>query len=221
MAIDAFKNRYRTNAKPISDRTFYLVMSATLLFGFAVNAIEVAFMTELIAAWDPLIFFIVYTVLLIAGVLINVISRNPVVSFIGYCMVVLPIGALLAITVPAYAPTTVLSAFLATAFLSAAMALIAFVRPQIFYSVWKILSVCLFVSLLWSLIAMFTPLRSALVWLDWLVVLLFCCYIGFDVSFARNRPKTLDNAVDSACGLYLDVINIFIRLLAIFSRNRK
>ena len=85
---------------------------------------------------------------------------------------------------------------------------------------WKVLSISLFVALIWSIINMFTGFAStSMVWLDWIVVLIFCCYVGFDVSLARNRPKTLDNAVDSACGLYLDLINIFIRLLAIFGRN--
>jgi FtsH-binding integral membrane protein len=56
---------------------------------------------------------------------------------------------------------------------------------------------------------------------DWLVVCLFSCYIGFDISFAKNRPRTLDNAIDSACGLYLDIVNLFLRILMIIARNRK
>ena len=32
-------------------------------------------------------------------------------------------------------------------------------------------------------------------------------------------PKTVDNAVDCALDIYLDIINIFIRLLALLSRR--
>ena len=154
MALSIFKNRYSSaDAKFISDKAFYAVVAATLLFGFAVNALEVILLGDIISQWvygggNYLIFVICYFVMAIAGVCINSFSRKPLLSFIGYCLVVLPIGAVLA-----------------------------------------------------------------------LVVLIFCCYIGFDISLAKSRPKTLDNAVDSACGLYLDIINLFIRLLAIFGRN--
>jgi FtsH-binding integral membrane protein len=131
---------------------------------------------------------------------------------------VLPIGALLSLALPAYSYTTIRSAFLATAFLTIAMTLIAVIRPQIFYAVYQVLIVCLFVALIYQIVAIFAGFGNN-TFVDWLVVMLFCCYIGFDVSLARNRPKTLDNAIDSACGLYMDIINIFVRLLSIIARN--
>lgn len=214
------KDRYNDpDGKVVTDKTFYLVMSATLLFGFLVNALEVAFMTEIFLSWNPVVFFIVYAVMAFSGVLINAFSRNPIVSFIGYCLVILPLGALLSIVVPAYSSSTVLSAFIATSLITAAMTLFAAIKPDIFLSLWKVLSLCLFISIIWSVIAMFF-MSSSYVILDWFVVVIFSGYIGLDVSFAAKRPKTLDNAVDSACALYLDIINIFVRLLAIFGRNK-
>lgn len=218
MAGGIFKNRYRTDGKEISDKAFYAIIGGILFFGFLINALEVWFMGDIFLSWNPTVFFVTYCVLLIVGVLLNVLSRNPVVSFIGYCMVVLPIGAFLSILLPEYAPTTVRSAFLATALISAAMVILAVLYPRIFHSIFAVVSVCLIVALIYQLIAMFTGFSTG-VWWDWLVVILFCCYVGFDVSLARNRTKTLDNAVDSACGLYLDIVNIFLRLLAIFGRN--
>ena len=50
-------------------------------------------------------------------------------------------------------------------------------------------------------------------WWDWVVALLFCGYIGYDWAEAQNNAKTLDNAIDSAVALYLDIINLFLRLL--------
>ena len=215
MAISVFgRNRYADpEARLISDKLFYVVMSATLLFGFAVNAAEVFFLADWIAGWNPVVFFIVYLVMAVAGILINAFSRNPAVSFIGYCLVVLPIGAMLALVVPSYAFDVVRSAFAVTTLLAVVFGLLAVLYPAFFASMWRVLAVSLFIALIWAL-------SSTMVWLDWLVVLVFCCYVGFDVSLARNRPKTLDNAVDSACGLYLDLINLFLRLLIIFGRNR-
>jgi FtsH-binding integral membrane protein len=218
MATSIFKNRYNTNAKIISDKLFYCVVASVLFFGFAVNALEVMFLYDYFASWNGLAFLITYIVMVLAGVIINVVSRNPIVSFIGYCMVILPIGALLALALPAYSYQTVRSAFFATTLLSVAMILLAIMYPRIFYSMFKVLAVSLLVAIIYQMIAIVAGFGSNTL-VDWLVVLIFCCYVGFDVSLARNRPKTLDNAVDSACGLYLDIINIFIRLLSIMSRN--
>ena len=55
--------------------------------------------------------------------------------------------------------------------------------------------------------------------IDWLVAGLFCMYIGYDWARANKIPKTMDNAVDSAASLYLDIINLFIRILKILRRR--
>lgn len=222
MALSVFRNKNQNdaNAKPITERIYYLVIAATLFFGFAVNVIEVWFFADYFITWNPVVFFIVYFVLAVAGILINTLSRKPVLSFIGYCLVILPLGAALTLVVPYYSFNVVRSAFLVTALLTGAFMLLALLYPKVFYSMWRVLSVCLFVALLWMIINMFTSFAvTAYVWVDWLVVLIFCCYIGFDISLAKAKPKTLDNAIDSACGLYLDIINLFIRLLIIFGRN--
>ena len=79
MAFSFSKDRYNNveNAKFVSDRAFYAIVAAVLLFGFAVNAIEVVFFAEAISTWNPIVFFIVYFVMAVAGVSINVFSRNP------------------------------------------------------------------------------------------------------------------------------------------------
>ena len=55
--------------------------------------------------------------------------------------------------------------------------------------------------------------------LDWIVVLIFCGYIGYDWSRANQIPKTIDNAIDSAAALYMDIINLFLRILRILGRK--
>jgi FtsH-binding integral membrane protein len=37
---------------------------------------------------------------------------------------------------------------------------------------------------------------------------------------AQRYPKTADNAVDCAVDIYLDIINLFLRLLRILGRRR-
>lgn len=214
MALSILKDRYKTDAKSVSDRAFYGVVAGVLLFGFAVNAIEVLFFAQFFASWNPAVFTFFYVVIAIAGIVINAVSRNPYISFIGYCMVVLPIGAYLSLLLPGVALPALRSALVATSAISLAMLLLAILCPNFFQSLFRLLFVCLAVALVCQLTAVFTGFGNNSVF-DWLAVLLFCGYIGFDVSLARNRPKTWDNAVDSACGLYLDIINLFVRLLII------
>jgi FtsH-binding integral membrane protein len=51
--------------------------------------------------------------------------------------------------------------------------------------------------------------------IEWMVAIIFCGYIGYDWSRANSIPRTLDNAIDSAAALYMDIINLFLRILRI------
>ena len=54
---------------------------------------------------------------------------------------------------------------------------------------------------------------------DWIAAGLFSLYIGYDIYRSQQFPKTLDNAVDSALDIYMDIANLFIRLLDILGRK--
>ena len=54
---------------------------------------------------------------------------------------------------------------------------------------------------------------------DWVVAGLFSLYIGYDVWRSQQFPKTVDNAVDCALDIYLDLANLFIRLLSILAKR--
>ena len=44
-------------------------------------------------------------------------------------------------------------------------------------------------------------------------------YIAYDVWRSQQFPPTMDNAIDSALDIYLDIINLFIDLLEIFGNK--
>jgi FtsH-binding integral membrane protein len=52
------------------------------------------------------------------------------------------------------------------------------------------------------------------------VAAIFCGYIGHVWERANRMPKTVDNAVDSAAAIYMDVLNLFLRILRILGRKR-
>lgn len=218
MANGIMQRRFGTEGRALSDRAFYFLIGAALLFGFFVNALEVMFLTDFFLSWNPTVFLIVYLVMVIVGCIMSVWSRNPVISFIGYCMVVLPLGAVLSIYLPAFTYKTITSAFLVTTFLSLFMIILALVYPRVFNSIFALLGIAVLVALIYQIVAIFTGFGNN-TWVDWLIVLLFSAYVGFDVSLARVRPRTVNNAVASACAIYMDLIYVFIRLVAIFGRH--
>jgi FtsH-binding integral membrane protein len=70
----------------------------------------------------------------------------------------------------------------------------------------------LLVSLLIGLIVSFF-LSST--WLDWIFIIIFSLYVGYDWAMAQEDEPTFGNAVKHAANLYLDIVNLFLRLLSI------
>ncbi len=53
---------------------------------------------------------------------------------------------------------------------------------------------------------------------SWAGAIIFTLYIGHDWHVAQSYPKTLDNAIDSACDLYIDLVNLLLDVLNIIDR---
>ena len=56
---------------------------------------------------------------------------------------------------------------------------------------------------------------------EWIGTAIFSLFIGYDWARANTCAKTVKNAIDLSASLYLDIVNLFLRLLRMMSRNRK
>ena len=206
----------------ISLRRYNAVMLLTLLWGFLVNTVMVYYFAipimRMLSGVGPLWIFIGYFVLAIAGIAISARSANPWISFLGYNLLVLPIGVLLCLILPGIPVAIVTKALLLTGIVTATMTLLGLVAPNVFLGMGRTLFIALIVGILAELVATFLFHYSGTAF-DWIFVVLFSGYIGYDVAKSQIYPKTVDNAVDCALDIYLDIINIFIRLLALLSRK--
>ena len=206
----------------ISVRRYNAVMLLTLLWGFLVNTVMVYYFAipimRLLSGVGPLWIFFGYFVLAIAGIAISARSTNPWISFLGYNLLVLPIGVLLCLILPGIPVAIVTKALLLTGIVTATMTLLGLVAPNVFLGMGRTLFIALIVGILAELVATFLFHYTGTAF-DWLFVVLFSGYIGYDVAKSQIYPKTVDNAVDCALDIYLDIINIFIRLLALLSRK--
>lgn len=193
--------------KELSNKQYNIVIGLILLWGFAVNAIMSAFFPHMFAAWNPTAVLIGYFVIAIAGICMSEFSDNPIISFIGYNLVVLPVGVVLSISLQDYLMSTIVETFILTTLITLLMIVISSIEPEIFDSMGITLFICLSGVVVIELLMMITGFGTPQ-WWDWLVSLLFCGYIGYDWSKAQQERKTLDNAVDSAVGLYLDLTSL-------------
>lgn len=205
-------------ADSVNVSMYNLVIGAMLLYGFIVNAAMVAFCGDMFVNMNPIAFIIGYFVSAIAGSIIAMKSSNPVISFIGYNLVVLPIGALLSICLPGYSANDIVSAMVATGIVTLVMTGASVAFPNVFAGMGRSLFISLLLGLVVELIASLMGYNGNI--FNWFFVIIFSCYIGYDWHKAQMYPKTIDNAIDSAIDIYLDIINVFIRLLEIFAKSR-
>ena len=210
--MQKFENHTSYAADELSARIYNLAIGAILVWGFAVNAFMCKFMAGFFMEMNIIAVLAIYFIVAISGILMSSASDNPIISFIGYNLVVLPVGMVLSICLVEFEAISILNICIVTAVVTGIMLILGVIFPEFFLSLGNTLSIMLTVVLVVELIMLIFGIQTPSIW-DFLVALLFCGYIGFDWAEAQAKPKTLDNAVDSCVALYLDIINLFIRLL--------
>lgn len=210
-----------TGVETVSVRIYNLIMAATVLWGILVNVFMCATVKDVFRYINPIVFYIGYIVCCFGGVRIAARSRSPWVSFLGYNLIVIPFGLLLSSTVQYYlniSPVIVYRAFVYTALISAGMigAVLAF--PEFFSKLGGMLFGFLIGLLVCEIVLLILKVQQTAT--DWLCAGLFSLYIGYDIYRSQQFEKTVDNAVDCALDIYLDIINVFVRLLSILGKKK-
>ncbi len=204
----------------VSDATYNLAIGLVLCWGFLVNWVIVR---ELDAAWimslDPAVFLVGYFVSGFLGFQLYRRSKEPAISFIGYNLVAAPLGLVLNIVVSQYEPGLVIQALQITGGVTLLMMLLGSLCPRVFQAIRTALFVALLSVVLVELFMIFV-LGVTADWIDWVVAAISCGYIGYEWSRANQMPKSIDNAVDSAAEIYMDIINLFVHILSILGRKK-
>ena len=212
----------KTGGAELSRRAYNAVIGIVLVIGLLINAAMAQFLPasafEIMAEypWAVLIGFIVAA---FGSVFVIYKSDNPTVSFIGFLVLSAAFGYLVAAAVQSYTATTVTRAFMLTAAISLAMVVAATVVPGIFARMGTALFAALVITLI-AEVGMILFTHSDPVAFDYIFVVIFSLYIGYDWQKAQAYPPTANNAVDSAADIYIDIINLFIRLLAILGHEK-
>ena len=146
-------------------------------------------------------------------------STTPWVSFLGYNLVVWPMGLMLTLIFARHNPDIVTQAIAITAVVTVGMMCLGAIFPELFERISVVLVITLFLLLLVETIGYFVfGFRHEIT--DVIALAIFCGFIGFDWARANHLSVTIDNAIDSAGALYVDIINVFVRMLMILARKK-
>lgn len=214
-----FRTETQRQSHTISAGMFNFIIGMVLLYGFALNwYIVETIPVDSIKAINPWLFFGGYFVSCIAGISMFNESKNPLISFLGYNLVAVPFGLVVSLIVSDYSTDIVVKAMQATTMVTVGMMFVATIFPSFFKSIGSALFWALLISIVVELLMIFV-FKQKLSVIDWIVALIFCGYIGFDWAMANSVERTFDNAVDSAAELYMDIINLFVRILSIMGKK--
>lgn len=133
-------------------------------------------------------------------------------------MVVIPIGALLAALLPHYALSQIRLAAITTTLVVLLMVTLATVYPSYFSGLGKSLLITLLIAVLTESGAILLGFHPSD--FNWIFVIVFTLYIAHDWYTAQSRPKNLDNAIDAALRIYMDIIHLFLRILRNMNKKR-
>jgi len=174
---------------------------------------------ESVLAINPWVFLIGYLGSVFFGTWLYQSSDKPLVSFIGYNFIVVPLGLVLVRFLYFFDPSVISQAFIATGAVTLTMTMAAMAFPAFFLSLGKTLFIAFISAFVVELgFFLFTGRVPAI--FDFIFVIIFSGYIGYDWARAQALPKTTDNAVDAAAALYVDIVILFIRLVSIMGRSR-
>ncbi len=204
----------------VSENMYNIIIGLTLIWGLIINMIEAAVLPQYLFRVNFTALMIVYLVGSIGCTMLVYKSANPVFSLLGFTGLAFFMGLLLTVFLTAYDAGSIRSAVLMTAIVTVAMMLASTLFPNFFLGMGRVLMFCLLVSLAVSVIGglIFNMNLQAM---DYAMVVVFSCYIGYDWAKAQMYPKTIDNAIDSTADIYVDIINIFIRILSIMGNGKK
>lgn len=213
--------RTATDETEISSASYNLIIGACLVWGFVINYLIVTGIDpRVLQSTNTIVFLLAYFGLCFAGIWLFNHSTKPLYSFIGYNLVVIPFGFCLNLIISAYDPYIVSNAIQLTGGVTLIMMILGTLYPQFFSSIIKSISVILLITIIVEVIMVLFMRKSSAI-IDWIIALCFCGYIGYDWGRANRIPKTTDNAIDSAAAIYIDIINLFVRILRIMGRRRR
>jgi FtsH-binding integral membrane protein len=219
----------RSGTSTMSRQLYLLMVCFWTAVGVVFSAIAASFSQDWPiddwGSWGYLGFAVGVLAVALIGVYVAYRSDSPAVSLFGYALVAGPFGLLLGPFVAMYETSSIVKVFALTAMIVLVLGLIGAIIPDDLSS-WGVPLLGALLLLIGGyfiipILGFFgIPVTGAMTALDWVALIVFGALVLFDLNRAVRIPYTMDNAIDSAVAIYLDFINIFIRILRLMGKKK-
>lgn len=206
----------------ISQRVFVFTMLVSILAGLAVTTIGALFTYGAVVSWPILLLLFVLSM---GGVVIANVANSIPVKLFGYAVMTGAMGMFLGPFVALYTTASVFKIFGLTSVVVAVCGTIGVIYPKslesygmYLFGALVVLLVCYFGVIILS--AMGIAVAGALTVLDVIGVIIFSALTIYDFNQAMHVERNVNNAINSGINIYLDFVNIFIRLLSLLGDKK-
>ena len=206
-----------SRAKEMSPRAYNLAMSALIFLGFCAMGAGAYFTGTMSfarmmmsGAALPLVFgSFILTIVGIVMMSAAASKQSVGLSLAGYAIFASTFGLTASFGLANYDLPTINTAFVFGA--------LGVTFPKFFQRVYGIGFGILLATILVEIVLMFMGVSQTIT--DLIVIVVFAGFIGYDTYVATTVPPTLPNAVLMASNLFVDIINVFLRILNILGRR--
>jgi hypothetical protein len=194
----------------ISARRFFLLMTFSVVWGLYAAGLFAGAAVRL--DYSPTIgtLFLCLFALPVTGAWIAIESRNPLLSFIGYHAIVLPLGFGLAPIFESLSPNLLRNSLMITAGVSSVIGIMSATLPASARKWWRPVLIASLSLMGIRLSEDVFPLARELTAIDYAFSGVFSAYIAVNVYRASLIVKSVDNAIDTSVDLYLNIPNQLI-----------
>ena len=209
-------------ARQLSPRVFNFAVSGLIFLGFCVMGLGTYFtgtmtFARMMYSGSGAMGFILGTLIgTVVGIFVmsaGAKRQSVAMSLVGYALFASTCGLMASTALIAYDLPTINTAFAATAAVTVVFGALGVTFPNLFKRIPGVLCGALLGLILVELVLAIAGVPQTVT--DYLVVIVFAGFIGFDTYQATQVEPTLPNAVMAATNLFLDIINVFMRILAI------
>lgn len=169
-------------------------------------------------------FGIVLIVELLVVILFSLLFRklSPFWASILFFIYAIVNGLTLSTIYVIYELSSIMLVFFATAIFFGILALIGYKTDKDLTKLGTILTVALIVALIVSIINIFVGATIIDIILDWVIIAIFAGLTMYDMQRIRHYESQMPEKgyIYGAMDLYLDFINMFLRLLSLFGKSR-
>lgn len=197
----------------------FVGLAITFVGGWALSLNEAIYQPLLKVGIIPII--VVELVIAIA-MGFGIKKMNPIIAKICYIIFSITTGITFSAIFLEYELGSIMLVFLITAFIFAGLAVLGFITKKDVSRFGPILLITFLAAIILSIVNIFMHNTMLQLGLEILILVIFMGYVIYDMKKIRELVDTMDEdkvAVYGAFQLYLDFINIFVRLLEFFGKK--